>query len=149
MSVSAIARILLITAVGLNLVCGCAKQTGSEHNPGTATSGTASPPTAVTQHPEIRAYIDPATGQLRDPTPEELAAQAADQAAREKAAAANSLSKPKQQREVVLPDGTVEITLDPSTQQTLRGCVQQNGDIKLDHECEPQGSEAKITSDKQ
>jgi pyruvate/2-oxoglutarate dehydrogenase complex dihydrolipoamide acyltransferase (E2) component len=146
MSFDVIARTLLTTTVGLILVCGCAPRAGSGNNPAT---NAAAPSTAATQHPAIRAYIDPATGQLRDPTPEELAAEAADQAAREKATDANSPAKQKQQREVVLPDGTIEITLDKSTQQPLRGCVQQNGDIKMDHKCEPQGSKAKIKSDEQ
>jgi hypothetical protein len=85
----------------------------------------------------VRAYIDPITGQLRDPTQEELATEAAELATKKKTAATSQSEQPAS-REVILPDGTVEITLDKSTQHPLHGCIQPNGELTMDHDCEQQ-----------
>jgi hypothetical protein len=133
-----VARSIFIAFLALTFACGCARKSASE------VKATATPATSAaipSQRPQdVRAYIDPATSQLRDPTPEELAAEAAEQATRKKAAATSQSEQPTS-REVILPDGTVEITLDRSTQHPLHGCIQQNGDLKIDHECDAQGSE--------
>jgi hypothetical protein len=83
----------------------------------------------------VRAYIDPKTGQLREPTPEEIAALAAAEAEQKKASAATQ-SKPSEPREVTLPNGAVAIQLDESAQQPLRACIQPNGEAKMDHDCD-------------
>jgi hypothetical protein len=85
----------------------------------------------------VRAYIDPITGQLRDPTQEELATEAAELATKKKTAATSQSEQPAS-REVILPDGTVEITLDKSIQHPLHGCIQPNGELTMDHDCEQQ-----------
>jgi hypothetical protein len=84
----------------------------------------------------VRVYVDSKTGEIRDPTPEELAAEAAANAAKKQAAAANPQSEQPQQREVVTPSGAVEITLDPSAQRPLYGCIGKSGDLKVDHQCD-------------
>jgi len=98
-------------------------------------------PTPTKSPNTVRVYIDPKTGEIRDPTPEELAAEAAANAAKKQAAAANPQSEQPQQREVVTPSGAVEITLDPSTQHPVYGCVDKSGDVKVDHQCDPQSQD--------
>jgi hypothetical protein len=104
----------------------------------------ASPDATKPSHSDasVRAYIDPATGQLREPTPEDIAAEAAAEAARKKALGTESKpgsepgSDPMKRREIRLPNGAIAIELDESAQQPLVGCVQKDGAVKMDHDCE-------------
>lgn len=89
----------------------------------------------------MRAYIDPATGQLREPTREELAAETAAEAAKKSAAGAQQ--KPTEMKEVQLPNGAVAIELGDSAQQPLKACVGKDGDVKMDHACEPENTPKK------
>jgi len=135
---SAMDRIFVAGAVALVCACGCAQKSQRETEATTANTPPAlaiQPANSATSKPAVRAYIDPVTGELRDPTAQELAAEAAAQAAKKKAAAATSPSDQPRQHEVVLPNGAVEITLDPSTQHPLRACIQKNGELTMDHEC--------------
>ena len=133
-----IVRTTASVACALLWVSGCADKSAP----------TAANATPTTQHVEqikadqikteqtksVRAYLDPVTGQLRDPTPEELAAEAAQQAQKKQAAAATDTARPVR-REVVLPNGAIEVTLDPSAQHALLACIGKDGSVKMDHEC--------------
>jgi hypothetical protein len=88
----------------------------------------------------VRAYIDPVTGQLREPTPEDIAKESAE--SNKKKAEALAVTKPSEPREVILPNGAITIQLDDSAQQPLIGCVQKNGDVKMDHDCDGESSRA-------
>jgi hypothetical protein len=77
----------------------------------------------------FRAFIDPQTGQLREPTPEE--AQALSRAAREEfARAVESLE------EVVHPDGTISVDLKGLFMQSV--VVVRNPDGSLSMRCVPE-----------
>jgi len=116
--------------------CGSKLGRANDEAGATATSNAAQSSDPATNPNAVRVYVDPKTGEIRDPTPEELAAEAAASAAKKQAAAANPQSEQPQQREVVTPSGAVEITLDPSTQHPVYGCVGKSGDVKVDHQCD-------------
>jgi len=137
MSGNVIARSLLAAGFTLAVICGCSEQSTSNatSKSSPATKSPTATPAAIDSSSAVRAYIDPKTGALRDPTPEELAAEAAAEAQRKQPAAANHQAERPVSREVITPSGAVEVTLDPSTQRPLKGCIAKNGDIKMDHEC--------------
>jgi len=80
----------------------------------------------------VKVFIDPVTGEIRDPTPAEAAALAAE-AAKQKAA--HGADKQNAPRQIVHPDGTVEVIIDESADQSLQGCVQKDGSIVMAHDC--------------
>jgi hypothetical protein len=89
---------------------------------------TTAPPVA----PAVKVYIDPATGATREPTAVELAAEAAEQ----NNTAKMTSEKASAPREIVHPDGTVEVIMDRSNRNPLVGCIPESGKIQTDHECE-------------
>jgi hypothetical protein len=129
---------LLLASVMLVLAYGCAKQSSDNDPRSNAHSSTAGGNESKSD-PAVHAYIDPKTGALREPTTEELAAEAAAEAQRKQAAAANPQSEQNKSREVVTPSGAVEIQLDKSNEQPLRACIDGKGNLKMEHECEAQG----------
>jgi hypothetical protein len=84
----------------------------------------------------VKVFVDPATGEIREPTPADIAALEAEQ---RKA----TVAKPQGTRSsqtIVHPDGTVEVVLDGSHDQSVQGCVQPDGGIKTDHVCDTDNS---------
>jgi hypothetical protein len=140
MSGNMIARTTLVGIVTLVGIYGCGEKS-AQQSP--ATEIRKQPSAARLSNQGVRAYIDPATGELRDPTPEELAAEAAAEAQKKQATAANPQSEQPQSRETILPSGAVEITLDKSAQHSLQACIGKNGDLKMEHECDSEASGAK------
>ena len=127
--------------IGLFTVCGCAQHASQSAATSFEQPQNISQPQS--QSPTVRAYIDPNTGELRDPTPAELAAEAAVEAERKKAAAANPQSEQPTSRETITPNGAVEVTLDPSAQHPFRACIDKKGDLKMDEECKREAQGAK------
>jgi len=83
-------------------------------------------PTAEsTAQPATRIFIDPQTGQPREPTAQELAAAAQAEAR----VAASGRAKPVAPREVELPNGAVAVILGEETLQPLRACVRPDGRV--------------------
>jgi hypothetical protein len=125
------------------LLSGCAKHAPLAESSAPDAQAVAQPGKATSSGgSNVRAYIDPATGQLREPTREELAAEAAAEAAK-KAVLTSAQSKPNELKEVHLPSGAVAIELGDSAQHPLKACTQPNGDVKMDHECEPDDARKK------
>jgi hypothetical protein len=138
-----------LSVIGLTLLSmsGCEKPAAQSAQE----SSGAAPPTSAQSSPTIeaspntegnavRAYIDPATGKLREPTPEEVAALAAAEAAQKKSAT-GAQDKTTQPKEVRLPNGVIKIELGDSGQTTLQGCVAKDGDVKMEHDCESKPGE--------
>jgi hypothetical protein len=108
------------------LLASCAQEPSPE-----ATRTDATPRAAENQEAGVRAFVDPVTGALREPTPEEAAALAKGQQK-----APDAQSRPVQKpREIVHPDGTVEVILDGSHDQPVQACVQADGGVKVEHAC--------------
>ncbi|HYM34660.1 MAG TPA: hypothetical protein VET48_04640 [Steroidobacteraceae bacterium] len=125
MSGNVIARTMVAGALALVIVGGCAKKSAQENLAPNeiATKQPAQSSDQSTANKAVRAYIDPKTGEVRDPTPEELAAEAAAESQKKQAAAVNKSAEQTGQREVVRPTGETEIILDPSRQRPLRASV--------------------------
>lgn len=130
-------RVVLASGVLLALVSAC-----TEHSD-RAPMETQAAPTTITstanaKDNSVRAYIDPKTGALRDPTPEELTAEAAAESKKQKtdSTSGGAPAKPTEPHEVTLPNGAVEVVLDKSAQQPFRACIQKDGAVKMDHDCE-------------
>ena len=101
-----------------------------------ATSEEAAHPAAAAAVPGSRAFIDPATGQLREPTAAELAELARQESAG-KAPGAPS-GKSAAPAEIHYPDGTVGIAFGGGSLAPLRACVNASGEI--DEHCAESGS---------
>ena len=138
---------MLAAASALLVLSACAKTSQPDQPVAAPTqlkaATTESAPTST--HNGLHAYIDPATGQLREPTPEELAAEAAqkakEQVQRKQAAAAAGQSE-SAMHEVVLPNGAVEVPLNPAMQHEMEGCVRQDGSTAMGEECSEKSSAA-------
>jgi hypothetical protein len=79
----------------------------------------------------MRAFFDPATGKLREPTAAEL--QELDRQDKERKAQQKISIQPK---EFTLPDGAVGVTVDPTEHASMQGCSQPDGTVKVDHQCD-------------
>jgi hypothetical protein len=71
-------------------------------------------------------FIDPQTGEVREPTPQELAGMSKQQASK------GTATKPKA---IQLPDGTVMIPMD-GKQKPVQACVASDGTLTIDHDCQ-------------
>lgn len=127
----------LLVLAGTLLLGGCGSsgsppQQGAAPSPQAAAPAPAAPAaTPAASQPEtaaLREFLDPVTGQPREPTEAELKAMAA---ARPAAPAASAASKPK---EIVLPNGMVVIE-GTSLMSEMKGCVQPDGSVVADHDC--------------
>jgi hypothetical protein len=78
-------------------------------------------------------FIDPKTGEARDPTPQELAEISKRQAASRQQASEGADSRPKA---VQLPDGTIMVPMDGQPQTPVQACVAKDGTLKIDHDCQ-------------
>jgi hypothetical protein len=117
----ALAAVALLTA--------CSSKPAAD--PAAATSTTSTTEAAAPAKDGVKVFIDPTTGEIRDPTPEDIAALEAEQ--RKATAAKPNTAQPP--RQIVHPDGTVEVILDSSHEHALQGCVQKDGSIKMEHRC--------------
>jgi hypothetical protein len=146
----------IVALLGGVALCGCSQHadktstnTASQNSSDTSSpnktvqdSSTVAPSAGTAQQPMpnsgVQAFVDPVTGELRAPTDAERAAMAA-QAAQRKQAASVGSSATSQPREIVLPDGSVAVPVDTTT-ETLQACVEKDGHVTVDHNC---GSRAK------
>lgn len=94
----------------------------------TTTSSNAPPQTNEIRN-AVKAYIDPVTGELREPTAAELASEA-------QATTQKESNSGKSSRQIVRADGSVEVLLDQSNDQAFKACVQKDGSVAMGHECE-------------
>jgi hypothetical protein len=78
-------------------------------------------------------FIDPKTGEAREPTPQELAEISKQQAASKQQASEGAASRPKA---VQLPDGTIMVPMDDQPQTPVQACVAKDGTLKIDHDCQ-------------
>jgi hypothetical protein len=78
--------------------------------------------------PGMKIFIDPVTGEARDPTDAERAAMARQDG--------NSRAVEKrQQRETKLRNGGTAITIEGDPQTPLQGCVEEDGNVTVNHNC--------------
>ena len=128
-------RIIVGSVVGgvATLLVACSSEKASP-----APAANSSPPAASQQNSNVRAYVDPTTGQLREPTAEEQAQEAAAQKARSQQKTSPGAATTPQ--EILLPSGAVEMSIDQSKQHPLRACIESNGAEKVDHECNASGA---------
>ncbi|HTE42040.1 MAG TPA: hypothetical protein VK629_14540 [Steroidobacteraceae bacterium] len=129
---------LLLATIALLAFSACSQQPAPEISTSpNVSSPPASAPSAAEQAPSsapksaVKVYIDPATGEIREPTAAELTAAAAEQKQNSSKAQA-----PQVAREIVHTDGTVEIIMHRSTNKPLVGCLDKNDGIKIDHQCQ-------------
>jgi hypothetical protein len=78
-------------------------------------------------------FIDPKTGEAREPTPQELAEISKRQAASRQQASEGAASRPKA---VQLPDGTIMVPMDGQPQTPVQACVAKDGTLTIDHDCQ-------------
>lgn len=93
-----------------------------------ATSGGAAHPAPADVMPTSRVFLDPATGQPREPTASELAELARQELAQKPATPAPP-AKTMAPAEIHYPDGTVGIAFDSGSLAPLRACVDARGEI--------------------
>jgi hypothetical protein len=93
------------------------------------TPGTAEQTSPAAPAPGVRIFIDPTTGEAREPTAQEMAEMA------KQSAAAKPGSKPQA---VQLPDGTVMVPMEGMPQTPVQACLEKDGSLKVDHECRDQ-----------
>jgi hypothetical protein len=78
----------------------------------------------------LREFIDPVTGQPREPTAAELKALEASKQTSAPSSAITSKPKPK---EIVLPNGVVAVEMESTSE--MKGCLQKDGRAVVDHDC--------------
>ena len=76
----------------------------------------------------VQVFIDPKTGESRQPTAEELSRIAQEEKAR---IDAGKITR----HEKVNPNGTIEVELSPADEKPIEACVAANGQVKVDHNC--------------
>ncbi|MCU0761358.1 MAG: hypothetical protein MUF07_19465 [Steroidobacteraceae bacterium] len=121
-------------AIAVLLVAGCGSRDVTEHSVAPAAAATA-PSSSTAPDPKsgsaMQIFLDPVTGQPREPTPEELAGLARREAAapgNAKPAVAPSAS-PAPSQEFRLPDGTVGMRLPENASQPLMACRRLDGQV--------------------
>jgi hypothetical protein len=77
--------------------------------------------------PGVRVFIDPVTGEARQPTRAEAAAGAAAERVQREAAGGQAGSEGAQRERFVLPDGTEGVKLAPRDKRTVVVCLQADG----------------------
>ena len=76
----------------------------------------------------MKMFVDPVTGEVRDPTDAERAAMA------KEVHQSRAVEKPRQ-RETKLRNGGTAITLEGNAETPLQGCVAADGSLSVDHNC--------------
>jgi hypothetical protein len=93
--------------------------------------------------PRVRVYLDPVTGEAREPTRAEAAAAAAAAAGgrvQREAAGGQAVSEGAQRERVVLPDGTEGVKLAPRDRHSVVVCRQADGSFGEKCPAAPAGS---------
>jgi hypothetical protein len=111
---------------------------------------TATPQNTVASRPTadgkeaVKIFVDPTTGEIREPTEDELKAIARDDLARKQITSAKPTTTASSP-EILLPNGSVATKLGRSSSESLRACIQKDGSMAVDHECKSDvvGSRAK------
>jgi hypothetical protein len=80
----------------------------------------------------VKAYVDPTTGELRDPIVGETLSNSNSS---NKKPLATSPTEQLPAREIVHPGGIVEVPIDNNHQHALQACVQSDGSVKMGHGC--------------
>jgi hypothetical protein len=92
--------------------------------PSAAAPSAAAP--SVAAEPGVRAFLDPVTGEARQPTPAEAASAAAGRVQRE-AVGGQAASEGARREHFVLPDGTEGVKLAPRDKRAAIVCLQADG----------------------
>lgn len=79
-----------------------------------------------TPSPAMKVFINPATGEPREPTAQEIADMA-------KESAAKPGTRPQA---VQLPDGTIMVPMGGRPRTPIQACIDKDGAVKVDHECQ-------------
>jgi hypothetical protein len=114
-------RIVLLAAAALCVMGACTETPRESGRAAPAATGL--PPGSVARS---RIFVDPATGQPREPTAEELAAAARDEAPEQSARRA----KPLAPREVEYPNGAVAVILGDEALHPLQACIRPDGSVE-------------------
>jgi len=77
--------------------------------------------------PGVKVFLDPVTGEAREPTPAEAAGAAASGRVQREAVAGQAGSEGTQREHFVLPDGTEGVKLAPRDQRAVVVCRQADG----------------------
>jgi hypothetical protein len=118
---------IALAAVALLAACSSKPET----DPAAATSTTSTIEATPPAQDGVKVFIDPATGEIRDPTAEELAEMARSKAAKPEGTAAAQ----KPAREIHLPNGIVAVEMDPSGDEPLKACRDSQGNMIVSHDC--------------
>lgn len=102
-----------------------------------ATPGTAGV-SAASSESSVRVFVDPTTGEIREPTDAEAAAVAKEEQSQ---AAITKPGATDRAQEVRLPDGSTAVILDRSDSQYLEGCLKVDGSVTVDHDCDKPGKD--------
>jgi hypothetical protein len=87
--------------------------------------------------PAVRAFVDPVTGVIREPTAAEVRALEARKQTEAPSLAINTKPRGK---ETVLPNGWVKLEVDADSE--MKGCVQKDGRVVAAHECKSEPATA-------
>lgn len=102
-----------------------------------ATSATASQAADAQAGSAVRAFVDPVTGQIREPTPAELRAL---EASGKSAAPSSAIKTRPRPQETVLPNGWVAVEVNADSE--MKGCVQTDGRVVAAHDCKSEPAAA-------
>jgi len=107
---------------------GAAAPAPAAQPPAASTAEPGSPATAARPEPArgVRVYLDPVSGEAREPTRAEAAAAASGRVQRE-AAGGQAVSEGASRERVVLPDGTEGVKLAPRDRHSVVVCRQADG----------------------
>lgn len=98
-------------------------------SPAAVAAPSSAPAAAATGGAAIREFIDPATGQAREPTAADLKAF---EAAKARTPSAAPTVKPRG-GEITMPNGMVAIEAPPPSD--MKGCLRKDGTMVVDHDC--------------
>jgi len=97
----------------------------------TTPSPVAAEPTQTVEPLGMKVFIDPKTGQMRDPTPAELAAMERQSSGRKP-----ETSTQRKQTEVKMRNGGTAIFMEDNPETPMKACTQADGSVVVDHDCQ-------------
>jgi hypothetical protein len=121
-----------VMAIGSAMLLGCSSshhQTSAlvEPAPPSATEMTAAPQPAAT--PGMKAFMDPLTGEMREPTGTERAVM-------ERQSSRLQDNQPRAMREQKLRKRGTAMTLEGDPETPLQACTSADGNVTVDHNCD-------------
>jgi hypothetical protein len=116
----------------LVLLWACSSHTQPQPAAPTSPQAVQQPPAGSTSS-AVRIFIDPITGEPREPTLAEQA-ELAKQDARLRAERNKSQQNGRAPKEIILPDGGVGIEVPPDMDESLQGCS-EGKDVRIAHDC--------------